>query len=107
MKIGIQRAAQARRDAIARMDKGDIAGAAQMLESRRDELRATAKTASQPERLTLEAVALDQRACELRESIDVMESRKFMVSEEAAMSNANYSMINTARQRRRPPPKNT
>jgi Ca-activated chloride channel homolog len=104
LHIGIQRAAQARKDAIEKIDKKDIKAAVQMLELRRDELKSWADSASQPESLKTEADELDRRAKELRESQDVMESRKFMVAEGSAMSKGNYKNMHSARKRRRQDP---
>lgn len=100
LHIGIQRAAQARKDAVHQMDEGDLDGAAKVLEARRDEIRYLARGSSQPDRMNTEADELDRRAKELRESQDATENRKFMVAEGTAMSQSNFSNFNSARQRR-------
>jgi Ca-activated chloride channel family protein len=100
LHIGIQRAAQARKDAVHQMDEGDLDGAAKVLEARRDEIRYLARGSSQPDRMNTEADELDRRAKELRESQDATENRKFMVAEGTAMSQTNFSNFNSARQRR-------
>jgi Ca-activated chloride channel family protein len=100
LHIGIQRAAQARKDAVHQMDEGDLDGAAKVLEARRDEIRYLARGSSQPDRMNTEADELDRRAKELRESQDATENRKFMVAEGTAMSQTNFSNFDSARQRR-------
>ncbi|MDA0323940.1 MAG: hypothetical protein O2923_14660, partial [Verrucomicrobia bacterium] len=109
LHIGIQAAAQARKQAVDQLDQGDIAGATKVLEDRRDELRRMAPNASAPELLTNEASELDRRARELKEEQDIVSSRKFMVAEGTAMSQSNVSGTRSARQRRsrpRPPKDN-
>lgn len=102
LHIGIQKAAKARKDAVSSIDEGDIDAATQVLEKNRDELRSMASSASDPAMLESEAVELDRRATEIRESQNVMENRKFMVAESVAMSSANYCSVQSARQRRNP-----
>ncbi len=100
LHIGIQRAADARKQAVSSIDDGDIDAATTVLEQNRDELRNMAPSAADPERLKNEADELDRRANELREGQDIMENRKFMVAESMAMSLANYSNMDSARSRR-------
>lgn len=105
MHIGLQQAAQARRDAVAELDKGDIAGATRVLERNRDCLRKMASQAKSPERLKVEADELDRRVKELREQGDIGGTRKFMVSEGTNISMGNYNQAQSARLRRsRPKP---
>jgi Ca-activated chloride channel family protein len=100
LHIGIQRAAEARKQAVANIDEGDIDAATRVLEQNRDELRNMASSAANPDMLKKEADELDRRANELREGQDVMENRKFMVAESTSMSQANYSNTDSARSRR-------
>lgn len=102
LHIGIQQAAKARKDAVSSIDDGDIDAATRVLEQNRDALRNMASSVSDPEMLESEAVELDRRANEIRESQNVMENRKFMVAESVAMSKANYCNMQSARKRRRP-----
>ncbi|MGY8688537.1 MAG: VWA domain-containing protein [Verrucomicrobiales bacterium] len=102
LHIGLQYAAKARKDAVSNIDEGDIDGATRVLESNRDKLKDMASSAADPARLESEADELDRRAQELRESKNVRENRKFMVSEGSAMSQANYSSLHASRKRRKP-----
>ena len=111
MHIGLQQAAQARREAVADLDKGDLAGATGVLERNRDCLRRMAPQAKSPERLHAEADELDRRIRELREQNDIGGTRKFMVSEGASISMGSFDQAQAARKRRarpkQPPQGNT
>lgn len=100
MHIGIQEAAEARKQAVVNIDDGDVESATRVLEAKRDKLRAMAPSAANPDSLVREADELDRRATELRESQDIMENRKFMVAESASLSKADYMNTQSARRRR-------
>ena len=100
LHIGLQRAAQARREAIEKLDEGNVDDAVYMLDDRQAELRKMASKASDPDRLNEEAGQLELRARELREEQNIMESRKFMVAEDACMSMSNYDNVASSRKRR-------
>ncbi len=107
LHIGLQQAAQARRDAVKRIDIGDVAGAAKVLEGNRNSLRQMAPLVREPGLLEAEAKELDRRVAELREDRDVGDSRKIMVAEESYLSRSGYSENLSARNRRSRPPAGT
>lgn len=100
LHIGIQRATEARKQAVFKIDKGDVEAATRILKLNRDELRNMASSASNPDMLREEAEELNRRAEELHERENVMESRKFMVSEGSSMGRTNYENLKSSRQRR-------
>lgn len=97
LHIGLQRAAQARKDAVSQLDMGNVARATQVLEASRDQLRSMAAQSSMPHSLEEEAKELDRRAAELRTTQDVGTSRKFMVAEGTHMSRTDYARSRTSR----------
>ncbi len=110
LHIALHQAATARKEAVAQLDKDDIAGATQVLEKKSDQIRNMAPKTSDPARLMSEVEELQRRAAELRETQDVRENRKFMVAEGNSMSICCESQTLAARKRHtrpRPQPDTT
>jgi Ca-activated chloride channel family protein len=103
LHIGLQQAAQARKEAVAQLDQGNVAGATLILERQSKKLRTMGPRTCMPDRLEHEAQELIRRVTELREQQDLGGSRKFMVSEAASMAQSNYNQTQSARQRRARP----
>jgi Ca-activated chloride channel family protein len=101
LHLGIQQAAQARRDAVKQIDEGDFDGAKLTLDLSKKGLREYARQVSDPSLLDAEAAELQKRADELCEMDNVADSRKFMVAEASGMSSANYSNVQASRTRRK------
>jgi Ca-activated chloride channel family protein len=107
LHIGLQRAAQLRKEAIGKLDQGDIRTATQILKAGRDELRSMATGCSKPERLEEEAQELERRAGEVHRAENLCSTRKSMVSEGTSMSFSEDEQTRALRMRRdrkTPPP---
>lgn len=109
LHIGLQRASQLRKEAVATLDKGDLRTATQILKTGRDELRSMASGCSKPERLEEEARELERRASEVGSGLNISGTRKFMVSESTNMSFSQdiHTLSSRMRRNRNTPPPDT